>query len=72
MADSFLVRLDLDRLAANLAAESGIAYNPASVAAWLREHDVLPAPGGPGWWLAEELSLELFSQGEIVGRRRLA
>jgi len=72
MADSFLIQLDLDRLAASLAAENGTAYDSVGVAAWLREHDVLSAPGHPGWWLAEEISLGLFAKREVISKRRFA
>lgn len=65
MADSFLIRIDLDRLQAG---------DPeADVAAWLRDNGFIEQPDrGPGWYLAEEISLGLLDRREVLEKERFA
>jgi hypothetical protein len=68
MADSYHLRLDLPRIAANRTA-AGEPTDVAGVRAWLARNDVREQPDG--WWLVEEIQLGLFGEGEVLAQRAL-
>ena len=62
MGRSFLVRIKLDTLRANLSAADGEVYSRADVRRWLLDAGFAPAGG---WWRVNESAL-LLDPAEVV------
>lgn len=67
MASSFLVKIDLRRFRDN-AASNGEEMTPEQVRDWLRESGFREQEDG--FWLCEEMTLQLLDKSEIIEQRR--
>lgn len=63
MADSFIVRINLDRLRQNFCMAEAKLWTEDEVKEWLRESGFIERPDG---WLCEEISLGLLDRTEIL------
>jgi hypothetical protein len=68
MADSFLVKIDLEKLQANLAQAENRRFSNEEVEFWLSEYGFKRSRND---WIAEELSLDALDRSEYCVIRRL-
>lgn len=69
MADSFVVRIDLDRMLANANAGNANARTKESIKMWLTRKGFFEACDG---WICEEKHLLLLNKDEILSKRLLS
>ena len=70
MADRFRVRIDLDRIQANVLAYEGGRLSELQIRNWLRS--VGFSPNGDGTWVADEDCLDRLHRTEILESCRVA
>jgi len=68
MSDQLILRIDLDRVAANLSATRGQPVTRSGAKEWLLENDFEPSEGN---WIAEASVASMLGDDEVLEARSL-